>query len=44
MYECLGENYLYTGDVINASDGTVVGVWENGAFEKNANWESFRLK
>ena len=44
MYECLGENYLYTGDVENASDGTVVGSWENGVFQKNANWELLHLK
>ena len=44
MYECLGENYLYTGDVENASDGTVVGSWKNGTFQKNANWDLLRLK
>lgn len=44
MYECLGENYRYTGDVENASDGTVVGSWENGVFQKNANWELLHLK
>ena len=44
MYECLGENYLYTGDVENASDGTVVGSWENGVFQKNNKWELLHLK
>ena len=44
MYECLGENYLYTGDVKNASDETVVGSWENGVFQENANWELLHLK
>ena len=44
MYECLGENYPYTGDVENASDGTVVGSWVNGVFQKNANWEQLHLK
>ena len=44
MYECLGENYLYTGDVENASDGTVVGSWENGVFQKNDTWELLHLK
>ena len=44
MYECLGENHLYTGDVKNASDETVVGSWENGVFQKNANWELLHLK
>ena len=44
MYECLGENYLYTGDVENASDGTVVGSWENGVFQKNDKWELLHLK
>ena len=44
MYECLGENYPYCGDVENASDETVVGSWENGDFQKNANWELLHLK
>ena len=44
MYECLGENHLYTGDVKNASDETVVGSWENGVLQKNANWELLHLK
>lgn len=44
MYECLGENYPYCGDVENASDGTVVGSWQNGNFQKNANWELLHLK
>lgn len=44
MYECLGENYLYSGDVENAADGAVVGSWENGVFQKNANWDLLHLK
>lgn len=44
MYECLGENYLFTGDVVNANDGTVVGTWENGVFQKNAHWDMLHLK
>lgn len=44
MYECLGENYLFNGDVENANDGTVVGSWEDGVFHKNTNWELLRLK
>ena len=44
MYECLGENYLYTGNVENASDGTVVGSWENGSFQKNEKWDLYCLK
>lgn len=44
LYECLGENYPYTGDVKNASDETVVGSWENGVFQKNDNWELLHLK
>ena len=44
MYECLGENYLYTGDVENACDGTVVGSWENGVFQNNVKWELLRLQ
>ena len=44
MYECLGENYLYTGDVKNASDETVVASWENGVLQKNDNWNLLHLK
>ncbi len=44
MYECLGENYPFTGEVENASDGTAAGSWENGAFHKNANWDMLGLK
>ena len=44
MYECLGENYQFNGDVENANDGTVVGSWEDGVFHKNTNWELLRLK
>ena len=44
MYECLGENYPFTGDVENASDGTVVGSWKNGSFQENDSWKSFCLK
>ena len=44
MYECLGENFLFTGDVENASDNVVVGEWQNGVFRKNANWNRLGLK
>ena len=44
MYECLGENYLYTGDVKNASDETVVASWENGVLQKNDTWNLLHLK
>lgn len=44
MYECLGENYLFTGDVRNASNEAVVGSWENGVFKKNSNWDLLNLK
>ncbi len=44
MYECLGENYLFTGNVENASDGMVVGRWENGVFQKYDEWDLLRLK
>jgi hypothetical protein len=44
LYECLGENYLFTGDVENAKDGTVVGTWKDGVFYKNDNWELLCLK
>lgn len=44
MYECIGENYLFTGDVENANDGTVVGSWKDGVFHANANWELLHLK
>ena len=44
MYECLGENFPFTGDVENASDSVVVGEWQNGVFRKNANWNRLGLK
>ena len=43
MYECLGDNYPYTGDV-EIYDGTVVGVWENGVFKKNVKWDLLNLR
>lgn len=44
MYECLGENYLYSGDVENANDDTIVGTWENGVFQKSPSWDLLNLK
>lgn len=44
LYECLGEDYPYTGEIENASDGLVVGHWENGVCHKSVNWDLFRLK
>ena len=44
IYECLGENFPFTGDVENANDSVVVGSWENGVFRKNANWNLLGLK
>ena len=44
MYECLGENYPCTDDIVHASDGTVVGYWKDGQPHKNANWKLLHLK
>lgn len=48
MYECLGENYPYTGDVYTREKGSktdeVVGTWKDGAFTKNDKWDSYGLK
>ncbi|MBO5869726.1 MAG: hypothetical protein J6Q89_03145 [Clostridia bacterium] len=44
MYECLGENYLFTGEIKNASDETVVGYWDNGNLCKNSKWDLLGLK
>lgn len=43
-YECLGENYPFTGEVYNANNETVVGTWENGILKKNQNWTPLGLK
>lgn len=47
-YRCLGEKYLYTGEVYTqpagAKDKIVVGNWENGVFTPNENWEKCGLK
>ena len=48
IYECLGENYPFNGCVYTCEKGSTeeieVGVWDNGVFRKNANWELFCLK
>ncbi len=48
MYECLGENYPFNGPVYACEKGTTeeieVGVWENGVFHENDNWNLFCLK
>lgn len=43
MYECLGENFPFTGDVEDAR-GITVGSWQDGVFHKNENWELVGLK
>ena len=48
MYECLGEAYPFNGSVYTCEKGTIddieVGVWKNGAFYKNENWDLYCLK
>ena len=48
MYECLGENYSFTGSVYSYQKGSTeeieVGYWKNGDFQKNANWNLLGLK
>lgn len=48
IYECLGENYPYDKSVYAQPKGTkdevIVGVWQNGVFIPNANWEQYCLK
>ena len=48
MYECLGENYPYNGEVYTREKGSkcdeVVGIWKNGVFSKNERWDSCGLK
>lgn len=43
LYECIGENYLYSGPVKNAND-IVVGFWKDGVFQKNDKWDLYCLK
>ena len=48
MYECLGENYPYDGEVYTREKGSkkdeVVGTWKNGVFTKNERWDACGLK
>ena len=48
MYECLGENYPYTGDVYTREKGSqaeeIVGTWKDGVFTKNKTWDDYGLK
>ncbi len=48
MYECLGENYPFTGTVYTrekcSKSECVVGAWENGIFTKGENWDVYGLK
>ena len=48
MYECLGENYPYNYPVYACEKGTTeeieVGVWKDGVFHKNENWDLLNLK
>ena len=48
MYECLGDNYPFTGPVFTHEKGAKnkceVGYWENGLFKQNSNWELCGLK
>jgi|GEM_PF-1557915 len=48
MYECLGENYPFTGAVYTREKGSKneceVGYWKDGVFSKGANWDLYRLK
>ena len=47
-YECLGENYPFTGVVYTKEKGTKteveVGYWKNGVLIKNDNWNLYYLK
>ena len=47
-YECLGENYRFNGPVYTRSKGEksdiIVGMWEDGVFTPNTNWELHSLK
>ena len=48
IYECLGENYPYNEPVFarpkESKSEVIVGVWENGIFCPNNNWDSCFLK
>lgn len=48
MYECLGENYPFSGAVYTRKKGesvdVEVGSWNNGVFQKNDNWDLYCLK
>ena len=48
MYECLGENYNFNGDVYTREKGSkvdvVVGTWKEGIFYQNENWNLCGLK
>ena len=48
IYECLGENYLFSGPVytreVGAANDVEVGFWRNGIFTENDNWNYYRLK
>lgn len=48
MYECLGQNYPFNGDVIThpkkSKIEVIVGSWENGVFSKGYNWDLYCLK
>lgn len=48
MYECLGEKYPFNGSVCTCEKGATedieVGVWENGVFYENDNWNLYCLK
>lgn len=48
MYECLGENYPFNGPVYICEKGSTedieVGVWKNGVFYENDNWNLYCLK
>ena len=48
VYVCLGEDYPYNKPMYTQPTGTkneiVVGIWENGVFTPNENWEKCGLK
>ena len=48
LYECLGEGYSFNGSVYTCEKGSIeeieVGVWENGVFYENDNWNLYCLK
>lgn len=48
MYECLGENYPFSGTVYTHEKGSKdeceVGYWKDGVFTKDANWDLYCLK